>query len=1033
MNSLKTILFIFCLVKDTVICKPSSLQIKYIYSSQRIQIELNQTIKFPILISKIPRLSYEENVAFFLQNDHELDSHTTKLDYGNNNLAHFPKKLLSLVLPNLSELNFSKNTVTKLNSVEDFSKMLCQQKIETLDLSFNNLSTIDDENFRYLSNLKLLNLSYNQISQINLFAFSVDSDQITKLDLSHNLIKDSSLEFLLFSSLINLKWLNMDYNLLTSLSNHFLFNLYNLEYLSIKNNYLKSLDLFYFVNKNNEFLRYIDLSNNFGLKFQVYEKSSEDKVPESNIEELNLSSIDLSHLNLNVFLDNLFDKYKKLRVLNLSSAGIKSIIWSTKWPQSLKILDLSKNFLRNSQFDCTQFYLSNKNFNFSKIDLSNNQFENFSNLIDSCSTIFSQANVDLRFNNFDNLNKIESSNCTSSSHLLVALNPLVCDCNNLWWEKFYSTGNFLYKNICFNLSDYAELKCDSVSKQSMSQMSSFSLKPNSINLLWKVSTFYPIDSRSIRSLLFCPYKSNCLNTKCQCCGLDSCDCESVCPKKCRCVRDFLGKFDLVECTNSNLTIVPNVIPASSTELRLNQNGLRRIYPFQFFARSNLVSIDLSMNKIGFIEENGLNGIKNLKVLKLSNNLIQILLGYEFKDLINLEELHLDFNKIQFISNQTFHNLRKLKVLTLLHNNLRHLLEVNVFFRFNLNLFNLTIDQSKLIQQESKLANNFRRYDDIYFYNLIEYNLENLHGNLIDMDPLIKCILHTFKKENFLKEKNFIQILLDNLVQYKSYCDKISSKSLKVSTDEDKSVKSSNLSHHLFGYISLGFLAFGFSFLLVMLLNKYRKKSDVYCFKHLNKILKSKFMPFHRKRYEITDLNLVNKRPYYDLFLVYNKLDSCLVTKLISPIFRSKPYNFKLILQHDKIRLDDENLAKYVINSAFVLFVLSKNLFSDFEYDLAHKLPRNKKLAVLADDVPETLAEKLIQPGRILRGTFNLENMSFNFKSINIYEDSLDSGFDNDRVMDFDSFDESFVYKQSINFSDDFENIQIQRHERKIEF
>lgn len=1035
------VLIFFWLVIDQVIPAPTSIQIKYIYPSQRIQIEFNQTIKYPLLINKSSRLTYEESLAHFLQSDPNLTSNITRLSFSMNNLGHFPNKLLSLVLANLTEINFSQNFISSLNSLEDFSKMTSRDRIEAIDLSFNNLSIVDDENFRYLSNLKLLNLSHNLISQISLFAFSVDSDQITHLDLSHNLITDSSLEFLLFSNLINIKWLNMDHNRLTHLSNHFLFNLYNLEYLSISNNQLKSLNLFYLVNKNNQFLKFIDLSNNFNLKFKVYERNLENEASvQNNVETLNLSAIDLSNFNLNIFLDNLFDKYKKLKVLNLSSARIKSIVWSTKWPQTLKVLDLSNNFLKNSQFDCSQFHLSNKNFNLTKIDLSNNEFDNFAHLVKTCSAFFNQTNVDLQFNKFERLNGLQSSNCTSTSFdLKVAFNPFICDCKSLWWRKFNSDKNFAYKNFCIKLSDFSKLKCDSMSSQSIYEMSTFDLKRDSKNPIWKISTFDSINSSFISSFLFCPYKSNCPSKRCSCCSSEICDCASICPNGCRCARDFFNKFDLVECTNSNLTIVPNIIPKSATELKLNQNSLKRIYPFQFFSRPQLLSIDLSENKIAFIEENGFNGIKNLKILKLSNNFIQILLGYEFKDLLNLEQLYLNSNKIQFLSNQTFQNLPKLKVLNLMHNNLRHFLEVNVFFRFNINLFNLTIDHSKLIDEknkpnDSKHQKKIRIYDDFYFYDLILYNLAHTPGSLDEKNTLIKCILNKFKSEVDFDEKNFIKIFFDNLLIYKSFCDQISSPLLKVSTYQSRPVKNNNLNTYFLGYLFLASFVLVSGFLLLIILNKYRKKSNVSCFKHLHKILKSNFLPFYRKRYEITDFNHINKRPNYDLLLIYNKMDTCLVTKLISPIFRTKPYNFKIILQHDKIKLNNENLVKYVVDSAFVLFVLSKNLLDDIEYDLAQKLPRSKKLAILADDVPENLAEKLIQPGRILRGSFNLENMSFNFRSINIYDDSLDSGFDNDQAMEFDSLDESFLYKQgAMIVQDDFENIQIKCQERKIEF
>ncbi|RNA10935.1 hypothetical protein BpHYR1_020572, partial [Brachionus plicatilis] len=100
MDTIQTVLLIFCLLSNSVRTKPTSLHIKHINPSQRIQIKFNQTIKYPILINKSPRLTYEENVALFLQNDPDISLQITKLDYTKNNLAHFPNKLLSLVLPN---------------------------------------------------------------------------------------------------------------------------------------------------------------------------------------------------------------------------------------------------------------------------------------------------------------------------------------------------------------------------------------------------------------------------------------------------------------------------------------------------------------------------------------------------------------------------------------------------------------------------------------------------------------------------------------------------------------------------------------------------------------------------------------------------------------------------------------------------------------------------------------------------------------------------------------------------------------------
>lgn len=134
---------------------------------------------------------------------------------------------------------------------------------------------------------------------------------------------------------------------------------------------------------------------------------------------------------------------------------------------------------------------------------------------------------------------------------------------------------------------------------------------------------------------------------------------------------------------------------STTEISLSGNALKRVQPYQFFGRFRLGRIDLSHNNLAFIEEHSFNGLVQLKTLALSHNELQILLGYEFKDLGALEFLHLDHNRIQFVSNATFATLVSLQYLNLMGNPLRHLMETRVYFEFNLNLVNLSVDRNLL--------------------------------------------------------------------------------------------------------------------------------------------------------------------------------------------------------------------------------------------------------------------------------------------------------------------------------------------------
>lgn len=175
----------------------------------------------------------------------------------------------------------------------------------------------------------------------------------------------------------------------------------------------------------------------------------------------------------------------------------------------------------------------------------------------------------------------------------------------------------------------------------------------------------------------------------------------------------------------------------------------------------------------------------------------------------------------------------------------------------------------------------------------------------------------------------------------------------------------------------------------------------------------------------------------DLFIVYNRVDADLVHKIIAPIFKSAPYNFRIALQHDPngrdpnpITTNNNHFVKYVKQSEFVLFVVSRNLFTDVEYDLAYRTPKIKKLAILADDVSESLAEKLIQPSRILRATFNLNSMSFYFKPIGQCDSSSTSS---SGVVASDQCNESSNYT-SQNYDTLFESVNetnLLRHDKLL--
>ena len=142
-------------------------------------------------------------------------------------------------------------------------------------------------------------------------------------------------------------------------------------------------------------------------------------------------------------------------------------------------------------------------------------------------------------------------------------------------------------------------------------------------------------------------------------------------------------------------------------------------------------------------------------------------------------------------------------------------------------------------------------------------------------------------------------------------------------------------------------------------------------------------------------------PVYDLFLVYNKSDKDLIETVIGPVLKGRPYNYKIALQHDtqtsrggdSSKATSQELVAWrhstsrgnyynlnlveqfvdIINaSSFVLFVLSKSLFTELEYRLCIETPKHKRLVLLADDIHDSIADSLLAPAQIFRGNFNFD-------------------------------------------------------------
>uniref|UniRef100_A0A7N8X7R7 Slit homolog 1a (Drosophila) n=1 Tax=Mastacembelus armatus TaxID=205130 RepID=A0A7N8X7R7_9TELE len=145
---------------------------------------------------------------------------------------------------------------------------------------------------------------------------------------------------------------------------------------------------------------------------------------------------------------------------------------------------------------------------------------------------------------------------------------------------------------------------------------------------------------------------------------NACNSDPVCPPKCRC------ESNVVDCSNLKLTKIPEHIPASTTELRLNNNEITTMEATGVFKNlSQLKKINLSNNKITEIEDGAFEGASSVIELHLTANQIDTVRSGMFRGLEGLRMLMLRNNKISCVHNDSFTGLHNVRLLSLYDNQL----------------------------------------------------------------------------------------------------------------------------------------------------------------------------------------------------------------------------------------------------------------------------------------------------------------------------------------------------------------------------
>ncbi|XP_028043575.1 protein artichoke-like [Bombyx mandarina] len=494
----------------------------------------------------------------------------------------------------LVSLNMSNNflSIAQLSNVHELPSLA------DIDLSVNNILEIQTIEGQYpYTSLRHLNLSYNYLVGLPDMIFD-DFRLLESIDLSHNSIEVLSSNT--FEGTRKLLTLNLAFNRISDI-NTSLFRFVNLKELHLQNNRLVEL-------KANEFenlisLQYVDLSFN---SIAVVEKNVFWNL-------LNISQIDLSNNKIQVIDDELFKNTTTLKTINFSNNNIKRLPTDLFKGNDIARFEIQMNNLEGSLKKGTFNGLKSvlhvrldhmhirtiENFAFFGLDnaiillLNDNEIENLS--VNSFKTLRNLAHLDLSNNKIKHI-QFETDDLLSLHELLLRNNFL----SYINSDSFQGLNSLLYLDLSNN----------------------------------NISRLYSNSFASLKSLVNFEIGNNPL--------VGALEERSF---------DGLSSLPTLDISGTLLTVIQNNSFEGMIKLKnvnMSHSNIERLQYNAFAHTGDMDTLDVSYNML--IEFNLNNTqISSLTKLLLNNNFIKTISDRTLLGLTSLKEIILTHNKIEHFS------------------------------------------------------------------------------------------------------------------------------------------------------------------------------------------------------------------------------------------------------------------------------------------------------------------------------------------------------------------------------------------------